>query len=193
MIALEKKASKQLNISGELNQQMTQQAPRIVSIAQAWARAFQEGHKLMFCGNGGSAAEAQHFAAELVGRFSIERGPLAAMAMTTDTSILTAVSNDWSFDQIFSRQVAGLGQPGDIVVGISTSGNSRNVLLAMEEARIRGMLTVAFTGPNGALQGLVDYALCVPSSETPRIQEVHLTVGHVICELVESIMFGNSA
>lgn len=148
--------------------------------------ALDEGHKILFCGNGGSAADAQHLAAELVGRFVKERRSLPAIALTTDTSILTAVANDYDYDQVFARQVDGLGQAGDVLVGISTSGNSKNVVKAVEMAKKRGLKTVAFTGQGGGQLGqLCDATVAVPAKTTARIQEMHILVGHIICELVE--------
>lgn len=148
--------------------------------------ALDKGHKILFCGNGGSAADAQHLAAELVGRFVKERRSLPAIALTTDTSILTAVANDYDYDQVFARQVEGLGQAGDVLIGISTSGNSQNVVKAVEMAKKRGLKTVAFTGQGGGQLGqLCDATVAVPAKTTARIQEMHILVGHIICELVE--------
>ena len=155
-------------------------------VADICKNALDKGHKILFCGNGGSAADAQHLAAELVGRFVKERESLAAIALTTDTSILTAVANDYSYDDVFSRQVAGLGQAGDVLIGISTSGNSKNVVKATELARQKGLKTVAFTGEGGGKLGaLCDAVIAVPSKTTARIQEMHIMVGHIICEIVE--------
>lgn len=150
--------------------------------------AFRNGNKLLLFGNGGSAADAQHIAAELVGRFAREREPWSAIALTTDTSILTAVGNDWDFSQVFARQVRALGRPGDVVVGISTSGRSPNVLRGLEAGRALGAVTVGFTG-NGvggaAMQEHSDVCFCAPAESTPRIQELHLLAWHAICEIVE--------
>jgi D-sedoheptulose 7-phosphate isomerase len=144
-----------------------------------------EGRVLVF-GNGGSAAEAQHFAAELVGRFVAERQPLAAMALTTDTSILTAVGNDYAFDAVFARQVEALGRRGDVAVGLSTSGRSPNVIAALRAARARGLGTVALTGRDGGEMGsLADVHVNVPEQSTARIQEAHLTILHIFCELID--------
>ena len=146
--------------------------------------------RILACGNGGSAADAQHFAAELVGRFEMERQGLAAIALTTDSSILTAVSNDYGFKAIFERQVRALGQPGDVLLAISTSGNSPNVLRAADAARARGMQVIAFTGRSGGkLFALSDSCFRMPSDETPRIQEGHEFIGHLLCSLIESGMF----
>ena len=146
----------------------------------------------MACGNGGSAADAQHFAAELVGRFERERQELAALALTTDSSILTAVGNDYSFDEIFSKQVRGLGKSGDVLLGISTSGNSRNVILAIEAAQQKGMKVVAFTGKSGGkiagMLGANDVHLCVPADRTARIQETHLLLLHCLCDGIDHLL-----
>ncbi|MGB9628681.1 MAG: D-sedoheptulose 7-phosphate isomerase, partial [Thermodesulfobacteriota bacterium] len=157
---------------------------------QLIARAFQSGNKLFFFGNGGSAADAQHLAAEFVNRYILQRSPLPAIALTTDTSILTSISNDLSFDEIFSKQLRALGRRGDVAIGISTSGNSSNVIRAFEVAKEMGMKTVALTGNDGGrLSKISDLSLIVPSSSTPRIQEAHILIGHLLCEMVEQILF----
>jgi len=164
-------------------------ADRVVAVAQRMADSLRRGGKLLFFGNGGSAADAQHLAAEFVNRFLRHRGALAAVALTTDTSALTSISNDLGFDQIFARQVEALGRPGDVAVAISTSGSSPNVLRAVEAAARLGCLTVALTGgTGGALAATADEAFIVPSSETPRIQETHITLGHALCMLVEDLL-----
>lgn len=167
------------------------------AIAEAGLRlaaALGHGHKVFFFGNGGSAADAQHLAAELVGRFETDRRALAAMALTVNTSSLTAIGNDYSFDEIFSRQLEALGAPGDVAVGISTSGNSRNVLQAVATANARGMFTMALTGESGGkLKPLVRHCLCAPSAHTARIQEMHILAGHIICEIVEQELFRSPA
>lgn len=152
--------------------------------------------RILACGNGGSASDAQHFVAELVGRFERERQPLAAVALSTDTSILTAVGNDYGFEQVFSRQVAAIGQPGDVLIGISTSGNSPNVLRAMEQAHANGMHVIALTGRDGgkmaqALSGQ-DILLCVPDQRTMRIQEMHILLLHLICEGIDVQLLGEA-
>ena len=158
----------------------------IEEMAERCKVALATGNKILFCGNGGSAADSQHIAAELIGRFQKERRSLAAIALTTDTSILTAVGNDYGFEDIFSRQVEGLGRSGDILIGISTSGNSKNVVKAVEAARNVGMHTFAFTGESGGKLGeLCDLTFAVPSKVTARIQEMHILAGHILCELVE--------
>jgi D-sedoheptulose 7-phosphate isomerase len=166
------------------------QAPMIVAIAERVVETFWRGGKLLLCGNGGSAADAQHIAAEFVSRFRRERRGLPAIALTTDTSILTAISNDYGYERVFARQVEALGRPGDMVIGISTSGISASVIAAMRAARNGGMATVGFTGASGGtLVDHVDLCLCVPSHNTARIQEVHITVAHVVCEIVERTLF----
>jgi len=165
----------------------------IAQVAEQCAEALSRGGKVMLAGNGGSAADAQHIAAEFVGRFKLERRPLPAIALTTDTSLLTAVGNDYGFEEIFARQVRGLGRSGDLFVGISTSGNSPNVLRAMSACRELGVTTVGLTGKGGGeMASDSDYLLAVPSSETPRIQESHILIGHLVCELVDVRLFGES-
>lgn len=153
-------------------------------------RAFRQGNKVLFCGNGGSAADAQHLAAEFSGRFYIDRDALPAEALHVNTSYLTAVANDYSYDVIYSRLIKGLGNKGDVLVGLSTSGNSKNIVLAFEQAKANGMITVGFTGANGGkMKGTSDYLLNIPSTDTPRIQEAHILLGHIICQLVEEKYF----
>ncbi|MGC8550307.1 MAG: D-sedoheptulose-7-phosphate isomerase [Acidobacteriaceae bacterium] len=155
-------------------------------IAVAMTRAVLGGNKVMWCGNGGSAADSQHLAAELVGRFRRERRGVASVALTTDTSVLTSIGNDYGYEKVFSRQVEALSSSGDVLVGISTSGNSKNVCLALETARQAGVFTVAFTGQGGgAMAKLADAALCIPSKDTARIQECHILCGHMLCDWVE--------
>lgn len=152
--------------------------------------AFQQGNKLMLFGNGGSAADAQHIAAEFVGRFLFNRPALPALALSVNSSCVTAIGNDYGFDVVFSRQIEALGRPGDVAIGISTSGNSPNVLCGLSAARRLGISTVAFTGcTGGKLKDAADYCICAPSNETPRIQECHILVGHIIAELVEQTLF----
>lgn len=165
-------------------------AASIETSAERMTRALRDGRKLMLCGNGGSAADSQHLAAEFVGRFRVERAPLAAIALTTDSSILTCVGNDYSFDEIFARQVRALGTAGDCLVAISTSGNSRNVLRAVEAARERGVATIGLLGRDGgALASACDEAVIVPGEDTARIQEAHIFIGHAWCGLVERALF----
>ncbi|MBC7262442.1 MAG: D-sedoheptulose 7-phosphate isomerase [Chloroflexi bacterium] len=184
--------SRAIEESMEVQRQVLEQCmAMIVEIAAVLIRALREGHKVVLFGNGGSAADAQHVAAELVNRFLMERAALPAIALTTDTSILTSVSNDASFAEVFARQVEALVQEGDVAVGISTSGNSPSVLNGILAAGGKGAITVGFTGRSGGkLKELVDLCLCVPSDHTPRIQEAHITVWHAICEVVEQELFG---
>lgn len=181
----------QLNESAQLKLKLD--TKQIVSAAQLIIEAYQKGGKILLMGNGGSAADAQHIAAELVGRFKKERKPLPAIALTTDTSILTSIGNDYNFNEVFRRQVEALAQPEDVVIGISTSGNSTNVLLAIEKAKEIGAKTIGLSGNDGG-KLLVASHLClvVPSNNTPRIQESHITIGHILCDLVEQRLFEES-
>ena len=153
------------------------------------ATCLADGNKILLFGNGGSAADAQHIAAEFVNRFLIERPPLAAMALTTDSSILTSIGNDYHFDDIFSKQIQALGREGDIACGISTSGNSPNVLKGLEAAKRMNLYTIGLSGRGGKMVSLVDLALTVPSDTTARVQECHLTMAHILCELVERTLY----
>jgi len=163
--------------------------PQIIRTAEAIIKAFKSGNKIFFCGNGGSAADSQHIAAEFVGRFQKERKAWPAIALTTDTSALTALGNDYTFDIVFARQLQALGQKGDVLVAISTSGNSKNVLEAVKFAKAQGIITVGVTGgKGGVLAGLCDIAIVAASSKTARIQESHLVIFHSICELVENTL-----
>jgi D-sedoheptulose 7-phosphate isomerase len=162
------------------------QQPLLERIAREMSRAIATGRKILWCGNGGSAADSQHLAAELVGRFLRERRGLPSIALTTNTSILTAIGNDYGYDHVFRRQVEAICLPGDVVVGISTSGNSKNVCTALEAARDLGAFTVAFTGMNGgAVAGIAHETIHVASTETPRIQEGHILCGHMLCDYIE--------
>ena len=164
----------------------------VEAVTEIITKVFQKGNKVLFCGNGGSAADAQHLAAEFSGRFYIDRDALPAEALHANTSYLTAVANDYSYDVIYSRLIKGLGNKGDILVGLSTSGNSKNIVLAFEQAKANGMITVGFTGESGGkIKSLSDYLINVPSTDTPRIQESHILLGHIICQLVEEKYFGN--
>jgi D-sedoheptulose 7-phosphate isomerase len=179
-----------------LKQQLLEDASIVASVLRAvdaMVGSFARGGRVLFCGNGGSAAEAQHLAAELSGRFLLERGPLDADALHGNTSFLTAVANDYGYEEIYSRLVRAKGRRGDVLVGISTSGNSPNVVQALEAARDIGMGTIGMTGAEGgALAALSDVLLCIPSRSVPRIQEGHLLLGHVICELVEAACCGSA-
>ena len=162
----------------------------IRDIINVVTESYKNKGKVLFCGNGGSAADAQHLAAELSGRFYYERPPLFAEALHVNTSYLTAVANDYSFDDVYSRLVKAFGKTGDILIGLSTSGNSVNIINAFIAAKKLGMKTIAFTGKDGGkLKLIADYLINVPSSDTPRIQESHIMIGHIICEIVESNMF----
>jgi len=164
-------------------------AAKIERVVGVIVNALHEGGKILLFGNGGSAADAQHIAAEFVNRYLLDRKPFAALALTTDTSILTSISNDLSFDEVFSRQVAALGKRGDISWGITTSGKSQNIIRAFEVSRELGLTTIGFTGKDGGtVASLVDYNFNVAADSTPRIQETHITLAHVICELVEKRM-----
>jgi D-sedoheptulose 7-phosphate isomerase len=163
----------------------------MVQVAGVLVDAFQAGRKLVLFGNGGSAADAQHIAAEFVGMFYIRRRPLSAIALTVNTSVLTAIGNDFGFDDVFQRQVEAVGEPGDVAIGISTSGRAENVLRGLRAASAAGMITVGLTGRTGGrLAGEVDYLATVPSDDTPRIQEAHITLGHIWSEIVEEALFG---
>ena len=162
----------------------------VSAIADEMVKALGNGKRIYFCGNGGSAADAQHLAAEFSGRYYLDRKALPAEALHCNTSYLTAVANDYSFDVIYSRLVEGICQEGDVLVGLSTSGNSANIVKAFESARAIGVITVGFTGMTGGLmKGLSDYLINIPSTDTPRIQESHILVGHIICQLAEEKIF----
>ena len=162
----------------------------IVSVIEAITAALKAGNKILLFGNGGSAADAQHLAAEFVNRFVIERPPLPAIALSTDTSVITSIANDYDFSEIFSKQIRAIGQTGDVAWGISTSGASPNIIKAIEAAKKIGMITVGMTGKDGGeIAKMVDYSLNVSSNSTPRVQEVHITVGHVICEMIDYKLF----
>jgi D-sedoheptulose 7-phosphate isomerase len=161
----------------------------IVTAAEMIARCISSGHKILIFGNGGSAADAQHIAAEFVNRFIIERPPIAALALTTDTSIITSIGNDYSYDDIFSKQILALGKPDDIAIGISTSGTSKNVVNAMKTAKDMGLFTISMTGAKGALAEYSDIIFSVSLGITPRIQETHSILGHMLCDLVDRILY----
>lgn len=162
----------------------------IQQVTEVMIKAFANGNKVLFCGNGGSAADAQHLAAEFSGRFYSDRDPLPSEALHCNSSYMTAVANDYGYDVVYSRIVKGTGRPGDVLVGLSTSGNSVNIIKAMEVAKEIGMITVVFSGETGGkLRSMCDYLINVPSTDTPRIQESHITIGHIICELVEAGLF----
>ncbi len=177
--------------SARLKEQFAEgQWMKVRDIALLIAGALKRGRTLLLFGNGGSAADAQHIAAELVNRFRRDRAPLPAIALTTDTSVLTCIGNDSNFSEIFSRQISALGRRGDIALGISTSGNSDNIVRAFKAAREKGLVRVALLGRDGGrARRYVDHAVIVPSFSTPRIQEVHITIGHILCEIIEEVLF----
>jgi D-sedoheptulose 7-phosphate isomerase len=165
---------------------------KIEKVAQMCVELYRGDKKTMLAGNGGSAADAQHIAAELVGRYGFDRPSIPSLALTTDTSNLTAIGNDYGYDQVFSRQLEGMGQKGDIFIGISTSGNSVNIVKAFQSAKQKGITTVALTGRDGGeMAKLADVALVVPSNSTPRIQEAHILIGHILCDIIEKEIFGD--
>ena len=165
----------------------------VVAVADAMSQCLRSGKKILFFGNGGSAADAQHLAAELTGRYLKERKSLSGLALTTNTSALTAIGNDYSFDDVFARQIQGIGRPHDVAFAISTSGNSPNVLQAVNVARQIGLVTVGLTGRGGGkLASVVDRCISIPSDQTPRIQEGHILTGHILCELIEEALFGKN-
>jgi D-sedoheptulose 7-phosphate isomerase len=173
-------------------EQLRGQQPILERIAEVMTNAILAGKKVLWCGNGGSAADSQHLAAELVGRFRRERRGLPSIALTTDTSVLTSIGNDYGYEQVFSRQVEALCREGDVLVGISTSGNSGNVCAALKAARHSGAFTVAFTGTGGGIMaGLADAALCIPARNTARIQEAHILCGHMLCDWIEASICEN--
>ncbi len=173
---------------------LSEQAELITEAAERCSAALAAGRKVLLCGNGGSAADAQHIAAELIGRFIDDRRSLPAVALTTDTSALTAIANDYGYDQVFSRQIEGLAKPGDVLIAISTSGNSANVNLAAQSAREHQCPVIGLTGKSGGrLATLCDTALIVPSNVTAQIQECHILIGHLLCDLIEQSLFGELA
>ena len=179
-----------LKESSNVKLSLINQKDKIIAAANLLIECFKRGNKVLLFGNGGSASDAQHICAELVGRFSIRRRGLPAIALNVDTSVLTAIANDFGFQNVFRRQVEALVEEGDVVVAISTSGLSKNILMAVKEARLKGAKTIALTGKGGGkLKDIVDLAIIVPSQSTPRIQEAHITIGHILCELVERKLF----
>lgn len=194
---MNQKIADRINASIAVKQNLLADEKIIATITESVAvivHAFNNGNKVLFCGNGGSAADAQHLAAEFSGRFYIDRDALPAEALHCNTSYLTAVANDYNFNLIYSRLIKGLGKKGDVLVGLSTSGNSANIINAFETAREKEMITIGFTGfTGGAMKVISDYLLNVPSTDTPRIQESHILLGHIICELVEEELFGHTA
>jgi D-sedoheptulose 7-phosphate isomerase len=179
----------QIQESSALSGALADQASIIIIIADEMVRAFKNGNKVLLFGNGGSAADAEHIACELSGKFTLYREPLPAIALTTNTSSLTAIANDFGYEEVFARQLRGLVAKGDVVIGLSTSGESPNVVRAIEEGNSRGAVTIAFTGTRGTLGETAQYVLSIPSTNTPRIQEAHMVAGHIICCLVERSLF----
>jgi len=164
----------------------------IAKVGELCVELYRNGKKTLLAGNGGSAADAQHIAAELVGRYGFDRPSIPSLALTTDTSNLTAIGNDYGYDKVFSRQLEGMGQEGDLFIGISTSGNSQNIVNAFESAKAKGITTVALVGRDGGQMGkMADYAIIVPSNATPRIQESHILIGHILCDIIEKTLFGD--
>jgi len=192
---MQEKIKQQIRSSAELKFKLLESASLLSEIenaSRAIITAFRTKHKLLIAGNGGSAADAQHIAAEFVNKFNFDRPGLPAIALTTDTSILTSVGNDSSFLQVFARQVSALGNEGDVFIGISTSGNSSNLIEALREARKKKIVTIGITGATGGtMKDLCDICIMAPSEETPRIQEAQILIGHIICSIVEEELFGN--
>ena len=186
---IQQRIAEHINLAQALYQQ---QGEKIEVAASVLAWALKTGKKVLFCGNGGSAADAQHLAAEFVGRYLLEREGLPAIALTTDTSILTAVANDYDFANVFARQVQALGNNGDVLIGISTSGNSPNVVRAIEVAKAKGLATIGFTGQGGGkMRELCDVCLAVDSKVTARTQEMHILMGHILCELLDGVLINH--
>lgn len=179
-----------LRESSDLKTKMIPDAQLVAKAAAIIAKALRARHQVLLFGNGGSAADAQHIAAELTGRFAKDRDPLPAIALSTNTSSLTAIANDYDFDEVFARMVKAHARRGDIVIGISTSGSSENVIRGVKAGNTAGAFTIALCGEGGRLKAVADLTLSVPSKQTPRIQEAHITLGHIICELVEADLFG---
>jgi D-sedoheptulose 7-phosphate isomerase len=182
----------ELNESADIKLRLAQQSADIIAkVADIMTAALKAGNKILFCGNGGSAADAQHLAAELLGKFKMHRKALPSIALTVNTSAITAIANDYEYDMVFERMIEALGCEGDVLVGISTSGNSKNVARAMDKAREMDIKTVGFVGQNpGTIGERSDLCLCIPSDITPRIQEAHITCGHIICGIIEHNLFG---
>lgn len=195
VIVMKEEVIKQLEESARIKKAIAASlVDSIVEAARMIISAYKAGRKVILIGNGGSAADAQHIAGELVGRLKMERNALPAIALTTNTSVLTALTNDYSYDTVFSRQLEALAAEGDVLIAISTSGNSSNVLKALDTARSKGVITIGFTGENGgALKDKTDLTIMVPSEDTQRIQEAHITIGHIICHLIEEELFDESS
>jgi len=183
---------RQIEDSIALKRALIDQTDVILKVADRITQALRSGNKVILFGNGGSAADAQHIASELAGKLYIDREPLAAISLTTNTSSLTAIANDYEYREVFARQLKALAKDGDVAIGISTSGDSPNVIAAIEEAKRCGVVTMAFVGQGGKLKEIAEYVLSVPSTDTPRIQEAHILAGHIICYLVEEALFGEN-
>ncbi len=185
----------EIEASAQTKQKMLEDEALIAMIAKVGELCvdlYRNGKKTLLAGNGGSAADAQHIAAELVGRYGFDRPSIPSLALTTDTSNLTAIGNDYGYDKVFSRQLEGMGQEGDLFIGISTSGNSQNIVNAIESAKVKGITTVALVGRDGGqMAKIADYAIIVPSNATPRIQESHILIGHILCDIIEKSLFGD--
>lgn len=164
---------------------------RIAEVAEVCVEAYRRGNRILLAGNGGSTADAQHIAAEFVSRFMFDRPGLPAIALTTDSSMLTAIGNDYGYEKVFERQLEANGKTGDIFIGITTSGNTRNILRAIDKCRELGITSVGLAGAGGSIGSICDYLIAVPSTETPRIQEAHIMIGHIVCAHVELALFGN--
>lgn len=191
MKALRRSISKTLDESIKIKKDFfTKNADRIIEISRLIADAFTEGKKLLLFGNGGSATDASHIAAEFINRFKLERPGLPAIALNTDMAVITSIANDYDYSEVFARQIKSLGQQGDITIAISTSGASRNILKALDVSKKRGLISIGFTGQKGEkMASKCNYSFIVPSSDTPRIQECHIMLGHIICDMVEEILF----
>ena len=186
-----KMMKEQLKESAELKAKVVEACmDDMVRAAEALISALKKGNKVLLFGNGGSAADAQHIACELVSKFRLERKGLPAISLTTNTSIMSAISNDYEYNRVFERQIEALGRKGDVAIGISTSGKSPNVLLALKLARKMGLVTIGMEGGKGRMKNEVDVDICIPSTDTPRIQEAHITIGHILCDVVEKELFG---
>jgi D-sedoheptulose 7-phosphate isomerase len=184
-LTMEKRIRNTIDQCIEIHKDIYEIIPRIRAAGDMMIQCIAQGNKIMFAGNGGSAADAQHLSAELVNKFLKERKPLPGLALTTDTSILTAIGNDSFFEEVFSKQVQALGRKGDIILGISTSGNSENIIKAFKVAGVMGISTIALTGQQGRMNDMADCTIAVPSKITPRIQESHILIGHILCEIIE--------
>ena len=184
----------QIKKSIEVKQQILENediSETILKVGEVLVEVYKNGNKLLIAGNGGSAADAQHIAGELVSKFYFDRPALPAIALTTDTSIITAIGNDYGYEKLFSRQIEANGVKGDAFLGISTSGNSKNIIEGLKKAKEKGLITIGLTGESGGkMKNLCDYCICVPSNETPRIQESHILIGHILCSIIEEAIFG---